>query len=439
MKLKGLRWWIISLIGLATIINYIDRTAINILWPYIYKDFGISDAASKDALKLLTTFFLVAYALGQTLTGKLMDAVGTRLGFAISILGWSISIALHAVARTIGSFNIFRSFLGVSEAGNWPGAAKSNAEWFPARERGIAQGIFGAGASMGSVIAAPIIASIYVAYGWQATFAGIGVLGLLWIIPWLIVNRNTPDRHPWITPEEKQHILGGAKEQRPLATKAYTWKELLGFKNTWGLISARFFIDPVWWMFVTWFPTFLKDQYGFDIKQVGAFAWVPYLFAAIGGMAGGFYSARLIGKGMAANRARKRAISAGSLVMLLSLGGIAIYLNSLQEHVNVALALISATLFGFQFLINNLQTLPADYFHGKNVGTVAGMGGTTAVVGTIVVTWLVPAITKTSYVPFFVLGAALVPLSWLCITLIAGKKGEGHPIEQKELLTTTID
>src|SRR5215203_6762600 len=126
MQIKGLRWYIIGLIALATIINYIDRTAINILWPYIYKDFGITAEGSKDALKLITTFFMIAYALGQTITGKLMDSIGTRVGFVISIIGWSISIALHATARTLASFNIFRFLLGLSEAGNWPGAAKSN-------------------------------------------------------------------------------------------------------------------------------------------------------------------------------------------------------------------------------------------------------------------------------------------------------------------------
>ena len=173
MKIKGLRWWIITLIGLATVINYIDRSAINIMWPYIYKDFGIADADNKNALALLTTFFMVAYAIGQTVTGKMMDAIGTRLGMAVSIAAWSVSIALHAIARTISSFSIFRFFLGMSEAGNWPGATKSNAEWFPAKERAIAQGIFGAGASLGSVVSAPVIAALYLAIGWQGTFAGI--------------------------------------------------------------------------------------------------------------------------------------------------------------------------------------------------------------------------------------------------------------------------
>ena len=278
MKIKGLRWWIITLIAIATVINYIDRSAINIMWPYIYKDFGIADADNKNALALITTFFMIAYAIGQTVTGKMMDAIGTRLGMAVSIAAWSVSIALHAVAKTISSFNIFRFFLGMSEAGNWPGATKSNAEWFPAKERAIAQGIFGAGASLGSVVSAPVIAVLYLAIGWQGTFAGIAVLGILWIIPWLIINKATPDKHPWITKEEQKYILDSSadKATSTVESKVYTWRQLLKFKTTWSIISSRFFIDPVWWLFVTWLPTFLKEQFTFDIKQIGAFAWAPY-------------------------------------------------------------------------------------------------------------------------------------------------------------------
>jgi MFS transporter, ACS family, hexuronate transporter len=423
MKLKGLRWWIIGLIGLATIINYIDRSAINIMWPYIYKDFGIADVDNKSALALITTFFMIAYALGQTFTGKLMDTIGTRLGFVISIVGWSMSIALHALAKAITSFSIFRFFLGFFEAGNWPGATKSNAEWFPAKERAIAQGIFGAGASLGSVVAAPFIAVLYLSIGWQGTFAGIAILGIVWIIPWLIVNKNTPDKHPWITKEEQEHILQSHSpaSKAITGTKVYSWKELLRFRNTWGIITSRFFIDPVWWLFVTWLPTFLKEQFAFDIKQVGAFAWVPYLFAAIGGLAGGFFSSYLVRRNVNPAKARKAAITIGSVLMLVSLALIAFYLDQLKDHVSMAIVLISTTLFGFQFLINNLQTLPADYFNGKNVGTVAGMGGTSAVLGTLLTTWAVPVITKTSYTSFFIMAALMVPLAWLCITFITSK------------------
>ncbi len=426
MKVKGLRWYIIGLIALATIINYIDRTAINILWPFIHKDFGITEENSKDALKIITTFFMIAYAIGQTAMGKLMDKVGTRIGFAISIIGWSASIALHAVARSLATFNFFRFTLGLSEAGNWPGAAKSNGEWFPPKERAIAQGIFGAGASLGSVISAPFIAYLYVAFGWKATFIGIGVLGLVWLVPWLIINKNTPDKHPWITDKERAYIIKANEHVQPAATstQVYSWKNLLQFKNTWGIITSRFFIDPVWWMFVTWLPFFLKENFGFDIKQVGAFAWVPFLFAAIGGLAGGFFSSWQIGRGIDPVKARKNAISIGSVIMLSSLVFTAIYLDSLKEQPGVAIALISVTLFGFQFLINNLQTLPSDYFHGKNVGTVAGLGGTSAVVGTLIVTWLVPLLTKTNYTSFFILAAVVVPLGWLCIVFITSKKNQ---------------
>jgi MFS transporter, ACS family, hexuronate transporter len=424
MKVKGLRWYIITLIGIATIINYIDRSAINIMWPYIYKDFGIADVDSKQALAYITTFFMIAYALGQTFTGKMMDAIGTRLGFVVSILGWSISIALHAVAKALASFTIFRFFLGLFEAGNWPGATKSNAEWFPVKERAIAQGIFGAGASLGGVVAAPFIAGLYLALGWQGTFAGIAVLGVLWIIPWLLINKATPDKHPWITKEEQAHILSDQTKSTDVSPelKAYKWKELLQFKRTWSIILSRLFIDPVWWLFVTWLPTFLKEQFQFDIKQVGAFAWVPYLFAAVGGLLGGFYSSWLIRKGKDAAAARRSAILIGCVIMLLSLVAIVFVLQSLKNEPTLAIALISTTLFGFQFLINNLQTLPSDYFHGKNVGTVAGMGGTSAVIGTLVTTLLVPVLTKTSYVSFFVLAAILVPLSYISLIIFSDKK-----------------
>ncbi|TDH28624.1 MFS transporter [Segetibacter sp. 3557_3] len=421
---KGLRWYIITLIGIATIINYIDRSAINIMWPYIYKDFGITDAQSKQSLAYITTFFMIAYAIGQTFTGKMMDAIGTRLGFVVSIVGWSISIALHAVARTLASFTIFRFFLGLFEAGNWPGATKSNAEWFPVKERAIAQGIFGAGASLGGVVAAPFIAALYLALGWQGTFAGIAVLGFIWIVPWLWMNKATPDKHPWITKAEQDHILSDQPRTDAAApeVQVYKWKALLRFKRTWSIILSRFFIDPVWWLFVTWLPTFLKEQFQFDIKQVGAFAWVPYLFAALGGLLGGFYSSWLIRRGKDAAAARRSAILVGSVIMLLSLVATVFVLQGLKNEPAMAIGLISTTLFGFQFLINNLQTLPSDYFHGKNVGTVAGMGGTSAVLGTLITTLAVPVLTQTSYVSFFVLAAVLVPLSYISLLIFSDKK-----------------
>ncbi len=421
MKIKGLRWYIVSLIALATVINYIDRSAINILWPYIHEDFGIPVEDSKNALAAITTFFMIAYAIGQTATGKLMDAIGTRLGMTISILGWSLSIAMHAFAKTIMSFSVFRLFLGFFEAGNWPGATKSNAEWFPAKERAIAQGIFGAGASLGSVVSAPIIVLLYVAFGWKMTFVLIGMLGVIWLVPWLYFNRNTPDKHPFITPEEREYIQQDeCRTDVPKIEKLH-WRELLKIRNTWGIILSRFFIDPVWWLFVTWLPTFLKEQFHFDIKQIGAFAWLPYLFAALGSLAGGYYSSYRIRKQVPAVSARKEAVSIGAAIMIVSLLVILFRLETLNEAPMFAMCLIGITLFGFQFLINNIQTLPSDYYDGENVGTVSGLGGTAAVLGTLLTTWAVPFITQTGYTSFFALAAVLVPLSWLSIKYVYSK------------------
>ncbi len=424
MKVKGLRWWIISLIAIATIINYIDRSAINILWPYIYKDFGIADVDSKNALALITTFFMIAYALGQTVFGKIMDSLGTKIGFVLSIVIWSISIALHSFAKSLNSFSVYRFLLGFGESGNWPGATKSNAEWFPAKERAIAQGIFGAGASLGSVVAAPFIALLYLSIGWQGTFVAIAALGFLWIIPWVIINKSTPDKHPWITNKEQEYILDSNSGEATSfsETKIFSWKELLRIKKTWGIILSRFFIDPVWWLFVTWLPTFLKEQFLFDLKQVGAFAWLPYLLAAIGGLVGGFYSSYLIKNGKDAAKARILTISIGALIMLVSLSTTAFLLDSLKQNPSLAIGLIGSTLFGFQFIINNIQTLPSDYFNGKNVGVVSGMGGTSAILGVIITTWMVPVLTKTSYISFFVLAALLVPISMACLYFFSSPK-----------------
>ncbi|MFT6257897.1 MAG: ACS family hexuronate transporter-like MFS transporter, partial [Cellvibrionaceae bacterium] len=276
LKLKHLRWLVVSLVALATVINYIDRSALAIMWPGIAEDLGLD----KSDYANIITVFMISYAIGQSLFGKIFDAIGTRLGFLLSIVVWSVSIALHAVAASVTSFAIFRAMLGLGEAGNWPGATKANAEWFPIKERALAQGIFNAGASLGSIIAPPLIAFLYAFLGWQATFIVIGSLGILWILPWLIVYKSSPDSHPWITEEERQHILTGQRctsEKQQDKEYVPTMGQLLRHRQTWGVIAARFFIDPIWWLFVAWLPLYLNEKFGFDVKQIGAFAWLPYV------------------------------------------------------------------------------------------------------------------------------------------------------------------
>jgi ACS family hexuronate transporter-like MFS transporter len=197
--------------------------------------------------------------------------------------------------------------------------------------------------------------------------------------------------------------------------KAMPVRRLLAYKQTWAIIVSRFFVDPIWWLFVNWLPIYLAEQFGFNIKEIGYFAWVPYVGAAAGSLLGGWISGHYIAAGWSVNKARKSVIVAGSLIMLPAL------LASAYASTPVAaVCLIAVVLFGFQIVINNIQTLPSDYFSGANVGTVAGLGGTSAIVGVLITSWFVPAMTKTSYVPFFMLGASLVPLSLLALFVLGG-------------------
>jgi ACS family hexuronate transporter-like MFS transporter len=422
LKLKHLRWLVVSLVALATVINYIDRSALAIMWPGIAEDLGLD----KSDYANIITVFMISYAIGQSLFGKIFDAIGTRLGFLLSIVVWSVSIALHAVAASVTSFAIFRAMLGLGEAGNWPGATKANAEWFPIKERALAQGIFNAGASLGSIIAPPLIAFLYAFLGWQATFIVIGSLGILWILPWLIVYKSSPDSHPWITEEERQHILTGQRctsEKQQDKEYVPTMGQLLRHRQTWGVIAARFFIDPIWWLFVAWLPLYLNEKFGFDVKQIGAFAWLPYVGAAIGALFGGWFSGHLMSRGWSVSKARRSAIVLGCMVMLPAL-----LLTSLAATPWMAMGLIALILFGFQTAIGNVQTLPSDYFSGKTVGTLAGISGTSAVLSVIITIQLVPMMTKGGdYTPFFILGAALVPLALISLWL----GGKIEPVKRK--------
>ncbi len=425
MKIKGLRWVIVGLVALATVINYIDRNALAVMWPEISQQYGFD---SND-YALLLTCFMVSYAIGQSLFGKILDTIGTRIGFVLAIVVWSASIAAHAFARSLLTFSILRAALGVSEAGAWPGAVKANAEWFAPNERALAQGIFNAGASIGAIVSAPLIAFMFLAVGWQAVFLLIGGLGALWIIPWLIVYRAQPETHPWLTDEERTHILSGRLEKPDAveAAAAYTpgMMQLLTHKESWGIILSRFFLDPVWWLFVSWLPLYLADTFGFDIKQIGLFGWVPFVGAAIGSLFGGWLAGLLIKAGWSVGAARKGVVALGMIVMFPAL-----LATMNASDPTLAVVIIAVILFGFQIAIGNIQTLPSDYLAGKSVGSLAGIGGTAAVFGVLITTWIVPAITQDSYAPFFVLGAALVPLSLLSILLLCGKVQRLTPKDQ---------
>jgi MFS transporter, ACS family, hexuronate transporter len=416
MKINGLRWVIISLIGIATVINYIDRNALAVMWPGISKELQLD----KSQYAFVVSCFMIAYGISQTISGRIFDKIGTRLGFVMSIAIWSFAAALHAFATSLGSFSAFRALLGLGEAGNWPGAAKSNAEWFPIKERAFAQGIFNAGASLGAVISAPLIAYFYGTLGWKTTFMLIGLLGFLWIIPWWFINKAEPAKHPWLSDDEKDYIIEGQKPLQAASVqtddKALTMKELLGYRQSWAIIASRFFLDPIWWLFVSWLPIYLHDRFGFDVKQIGMFAWMPYVGAALGSLGGGWLSGRLMGNGWTVNRTRRFCIALGGILMFPALIASAFAATPLW-----AMATMFVALMGFQITIGNIQTLPSDFFSGKSVGALAGMGGTSAVFGVLITTWLVPSLTQNGYVPFFILATALVPFGIGMIFWLSGE------------------
>ena len=424
-KIKGLRWWVIALIALGTVINYIDRSALGVMWwaegDCIAKDLGYtSQDVAKQNYAIILNVFMVFYAIGQSLMGRIFDRIGTRLGFVLSITVWSIATMFHAVARTVMSFSIFRAFLAVGEAGNWPGAVKSNAEWFPQKERAVAQGMFNAGASIGSVISPPLIAILFVAFGWQVTFFVLGSLGLIWIIPWLVINKTSPEKHPWISEEERVHILEGRPVAKNKSSNGSQGKlsigQILSYKKSWSVLVSRFFHEPIWWLFVGWMPIYLAATYGFDVKSIGAFAWVPYVGAAFGSIAGGWYSGKLLAKGKSVGVARKTAITLGSTLMFFGLL-VTIFLADTPEKF---VAIVAVVLFGFQFSIGNIQTIPSDVFKGPSVGSLAGFGGTVGVFAVIALNFLIPVITKTSFIPAFVIIALFVPLGVLAIYFFGG-------------------
>lgn len=406
----GLRWTIVGLVAVATVINYIDRNALAVMWPTISKEIG----ADKADYALLVTIFMLAYAAGQSLFGRLFDVIGTRLGFTLSILVWSVSIGLHAVARGLPAFGVLRATLGLSEAGNWPGAIKVNALWFPSNERAFAQGIFNSGAAIGAIIAAPLVALLFGALGWRATFLVVAILGAAWLLPWLLIYRGDPGAHPWLSEAESAHIAGGDAAVRHGYTPGLA--TMLRHRQSWAIVIARFFLDPVWWLFVSWLPLYLAETFGFDVQKIGLFAWVPFVGAMLGSLGGGWLSGMLIRRGWRVIAARKFCVALGGAIMLPAL----LFTVSAATPL-YAVLLIAAILFGFQVAINNIQTLPTDYFDGGAVASLAGLSGSAAVAGTLITTWLVPVMTKHGYAPIFALAAAIVPLAVAAILFLGGR------------------
>ncbi|MCP9236971.1 MFS transporter [Lewinella sp. JB7] len=434
MKISGLRWWVVTLIALATVINYIDRQSLNVLWPEISVDLypDKTDDERKEIYAFISVVFVFSYAFGQALFGKIFDWIGTRLGFVLSIGVWSIATALHAVASSVASFALFRSILGIAEAGNWPGATKGNAEWFPTKERALAQGIFNSGAAIGGIISIPLIALLSIYFSWQVIFILVGVTGLLWLIPWVVLVKAPPKSHPWISEEERQYILTGQQNQDKDKDGNYDegynpgFSKMLSHKESWGVIIASAVIDPIWWLFVFWIPIYLSEVYGMDVKTIGIYGWVPYVGAMFGAWFGGLLAQNRLKAGWNVDSTRKLVITLGCVIMLPAL----LAMSNPGAPVTAVL-LMAVILFGFQTAIGNVQTLPSDLFGGKTVGTLAGLSGMAAKLAVAGLTSLVPWLTAGgNYTPAFVIGAALASIAIASVWILCPKIEPLQPLNK---------
>jgi MFS transporter, ACS family, hexuronate transporter len=439
MKIKGMRWVILSLIVLVTIINILDRGTLNYMWKDevdktsgmvvqkgIASELGIvagdmtpaeREQRSKETFAWINIFFMVAYGISQLLSGAVYDRVGTRNGFSLSAMIWGGAIALTSLVGGIRMLAFFRVMLGLGEAGPWPGTTKSNAEWFPIKERAIGQGFFGAASSVGNILVPVIIPLLFLSIGWRMTFLVLGGLCLLWVPLWYIINKSAPKDHPWVTEEERDYILSGQDEIEQKEVKIWSMRQLLRDRRSYSVIAGRFFLDPVWWMFMTWLPIYLQEVYKLNLKAVASVAWIPFVGAAIGSIAGGWWAGWLIRKGRSAIKARKLTVIVGCALIVPGMAGAAFALTGFSASLMLMLIL-----GGFQFAMTNIQTLPSDFHSGKTVGSLAGMGGASAVLGIVISTYLVPILTRGgNWIPFFGMGLLLVPLSVISVLVFSPK------------------
>jgi len=365
------RWTIAVLLSAAIAISYFDRQTLPVAIRAIQNDIPISNTQ----FSWLQAAFLVAYALMYAGGGKLIDVLGTRRGFFLIMLWWSLACASHGLAAGFGMLAVSRFLLGTGEGGGFPAATKAVAEWFPKHERSTAMGIINAGTAVGAVIAPPAIAVILSAANWRWVFFLSGTVGLLWILWWLR-SYYPPAKRTDLTPAERdsiREVLATGKSGEP----DIPWLQLFRYPQVWGLVVAKFMSDAAWYFYLFWLPKYLYDVRGFDTKSVGTYAWIPYAASGIGCLAGGWFSSRLIRRGHSLNMARKTALGASAAVMPL------IFFVT-QSPVHVAIVLFSIAFFGQQSWSTLVMILPVDLFPHRAVGSVAGLVGFGGAMGGVV-------------------------------------------------------
>ena len=399
------RWRVCALLLAATTINYVDRQVLGVLAPFLQDEIGWSEIE----YGYIVTSFQAAYAIGLLCAGAIVDRFGTRIGYALAISVWSLAAMGHALAGSVAGFAIARFALGLGEAGNFPAAVKTVAEWFPRRERALAVGIFNAGSNIGAILAPLLVPLIAVAWGWRAAFLFTGVLSAAWLAAWLLTYR-TPEQQPKLSATELAHI----RSDPPETTAKLPWLQLLRHRQAWAFVAAKFITDPVWWLFLFWLGKFLASEYGLSLATIGPPMIVVYLMADVGSVAGGWLAGRLIRLGWDVNRARKGAMLACALCVAP-----VVFVTQL-DNLWLAVGLIGLAMAGHQGWSANVFTLPSDMFPRHAVASVVGIGGFAGAVGGMAMSLFTGAQLQStgSYTRVFLIAGAAYLVALLVVHLL---------------------
>ena len=409
------RWRICALLFFATTINYIDRQVLGVLAPELQRVIGWNEIQYSN----IVNAFQGAYALGLLIAGRFIDRVGTRAGYAVATGLWSLATMGHAMVRTVAGFGIARFFLGLGEAGNFPAAIKTVAEWFPKNERALATGIFNSGANIGATLAPLAVPWLTVRYGWQSAFIVTGALSALWIVPWLTMYRQ-PAHGSWGGLQPAAGFsppLGSTRNSatnRDLAPKI-PWPRLLVYRQTWTVLLGKFITDPTWWFLMFWLPKFLNERHGLSLTQLGWPLVIVYNMATLGSLAGGWLPTRFFQYGWSVNRARKTAM------LICAVAVVPIVFAAKASDLRVAVALIGLAAAAHQGWSANLLTLAADLFPQPAVASVTGIGGFGGAIGGMVIstfTGFVLQITH-SYLPVFIVAGSVYSVALLLIHILS--------------------
>ncbi|HVU28438.1 MAG TPA: MFS transporter [Verrucomicrobiae bacterium] len=410
--IKHLRWYIVILLCLASQLNYLDRQTFSVLAVTLQKEFSLTDID----YSFITTIFLWTYAIAYLFSGYIVDRLGTRRSFITFVSGWSAANMLHAFVKNFVGLALCRGLLAVMEPANFPAGLKAVSEWFPMRERALAVGIFNSGTAFGNALAVPVTAFITLRYGWQSAFVLTGILGFIWVIAWALIYRS-PGEHLRLGKEELALIEAEQTEEEITDTKKISILRILRMREVWGCMLARLLTDPVSYFLFFWIPKYLENERGFDLKQVGMLAWIPFVALAVGNVYGGAMPRWLVSRGWTVNRARKTNMFFVSCGMV-----IVCYLVTKVPTSSMAVAILALVMFGHAAWAN--MTLPAEVFPKNVVGTVTGLGGFLGGISGGVAQLIIGGVVmKYGYGPIFAVCSVMYLVAFAAVHFLIGELG----------------